>query len=327
MPETPREPVVLRGISSRAWEHPADRGALVALRELRGFDDILRKLAGLIGERGVRLYFMGSTVRVDRHQYAKVHHAYLQVAATLDVAEPPELFVSRNPDIGGLTIGIDKPIVSVTSGAVQQLDEDELKFVLAHELGHAVSGHALYRTMLLWLLRAGLRLSWVPVGAVGIQLIIGALQEWHRKSELSADRAGLLAVQNPAVGTRVMARLAGGGDLSQIDVAAFLEQAREYESGGDLRDSFLKLMQLGNQTHDVPVERAAALNRWVSDGEYREVLAGDYPKREDDERVSMSAEAKAAARHYREAFNRSGDPLAAMLRRLRDRVTPGQSAE
>jgi len=36
-------------ISSRAYEHPADRAALTALRKLSGFDMLLKKLSGLIG--------------------------------------------------------------------------------------------------------------------------------------------------------------------------------------------------------------------------------------------------------------------------------------
>ena len=39
------------GISSRTWEHPADRSALVALRSLSGFDSILKSLASLFRER------------------------------------------------------------------------------------------------------------------------------------------------------------------------------------------------------------------------------------------------------------------------------------
>src|SRR4029453_16173648 len=49
-----RTRVTLTEISSRAWEHPADRGALTALRQLRGFDYLLRKLAGLWNERALR---------------------------------------------------------------------------------------------------------------------------------------------------------------------------------------------------------------------------------------------------------------------------------
>jgi hypothetical protein len=57
--------VRLTEISSLAWEHPADKGALVALRQLKGFDFVLRKLASLWNERALRLVYLGSAVRVD----------------------------------------------------------------------------------------------------------------------------------------------------------------------------------------------------------------------------------------------------------------------
>ena len=55
-----RSRATLTGISSRAWEHPADRGALVALRKLKGFDTILKAINGLFNERANRLLFLGS---------------------------------------------------------------------------------------------------------------------------------------------------------------------------------------------------------------------------------------------------------------------------
>lgn len=317
--ENPREPVALRGISTRAWEHPADRGALVALRELRGFDIVLRKLSGLVSERALRLTYLGSAIRVDRHQYSRVHEAYLGVAATLDVeGELPELYITRNPDLGGMCIGIDKPLIVVNSGSLDLLDETELRFLLAHELGHALSGHGLYRTLLMVLLRLTTSVAWVPVGVVGLRVITAALSEWSRKSELSADRAGALAVQDPAAAIRVMAKMAGGGDLSDVDTAAFLEQAKEFETGGDLRDSFLKLMLLEQRSHDFSVSRAAHLKNWIDDGEYRGHLAGNYPRRDTDADASISEEAKAAAKSYKDVFETSGDPLAKLLRKLRD---------
>ncbi|WP_100449031.1 M48 family metallopeptidase [Glycomyces xiaoerkulensis] len=318
--QTPREPTVLRGISTRAWEHPADRGALVALRELRGFDVVMRKLSGMLSERAIRLMFLGSAIKVDRHQYSRVYDAYLNVAAVLDVAESdlPDLYVARNPDLFGMCIGIDNPLIVIGSGSLDMLDESELRFLLAHELGHALSGHGLYRTLLMVLLRLTTSVAWIPVGAVGLRVITAALNEWQRKSELSADRAGLLAVQDPAAAVRFMAKMAGGGDLSDVDTAAFLEQAKEYESGGDLRESFLKLALLEQRSHDFAVARAASIKAWVDDGEYRDYLAGDYPRREDDEGASISEEAKAAAKSYKDVFETSGDPLAKLLRKVRD---------
>ena len=52
-------------ISSRAYEHPADRAALTALRKLSGFDTLLKKLSGLIGERNLRLMLLANAVQVS----------------------------------------------------------------------------------------------------------------------------------------------------------------------------------------------------------------------------------------------------------------------
>ncbi|MDG4829089.1 M48 family metallopeptidase [Solwaraspora sp. WMMD1047] len=313
-----RRRVVLTGISSRAWEHPADRGALTALRELRGFDDVVKAFFGMWNERGFRLSYLAAAIRVDHRQYPRVYQRYAEAGAALDIPELPELFVNQSPWLTAEAIGLDRPFIVLNSACVQQLDDDELRCLLGHELGHVRSGHAVYKTILMILTRWAASLSWLPVGAMALRAIIAAMLEWWRKAELSADRAGLLAGQDPAAALRLLMKLAGGGDLSQIDTAAFLEQAAEYEGGGDLRDSLHKLRMTAWSTHPVPVARAAALRGWIDSGAYQRVLSGDYPRREDDAMTSVSAEVKAAAESYREEFGRSQDPLIGLLRRLGD---------
>ena len=60
--------VTLSQISSRAWEHPADRAALNTLRALPGFDEVVRKVAGFLGDRGIRLLFLANAVKVGPRQ-------------------------------------------------------------------------------------------------------------------------------------------------------------------------------------------------------------------------------------------------------------------
>ncbi len=79
------------GISSRAYEHPADRSALVALRSLSGFDVVLRKMSGLINERSLRLMFLGGTVRVGEDQFRHIHDMVRDACYILDMPEVPEL--------------------------------------------------------------------------------------------------------------------------------------------------------------------------------------------------------------------------------------------
>ena len=114
-------------------------------------------------------------------------------------------------------------------------------------------------------------------------------------------------------------KLAGGGDLSEIDTTAFLEQAAEYDRGGDLRDSLIKLRMLIGMTHPLPVARAADLRRWIDSGVYQRILSGDYPRRADDRTASIELPtSKAAAEDYRESFRRSQDPLVGLLRKIGD---------
>jgi Zn-dependent protease with chaperone function len=310
-----RRRVVLTGISSRAWEHPADRGALTALRELRGFDEVLKAISGLWNERAWRLEYLGRAIRVDERQHPRVHRLFAEAAATLDVRELPELYIEFSPMLNASCVGMARPFIVVTSRSVELFDDEELRYLLGHELGHLLSGHAVYRTMMSIL--TGLA-STLPLGPILFRMILFGLLEWWRKAELSADRAGLLAGQDPAAALRAHMKLAGGNDLREIDTAAFLEQAAEYDRGGDLRDSLIKLRMLFGLTHPLPVARAADLRRWVDDGAYARILSGDYPRREHDRDASMTADAKEAAEEYRRNFQRSEDPLAGLLRRFGD---------
>ncbi len=313
-----RRRVTLTGISSRAWEHPADRGALTALRELRGFDEALKSLSALWNERAWRLEYLGSAIRVNHRQHPRVHRLFAEAAATLDIADLPELYVQFSPTLNAGCVGMSNPFIVVNSRMVELFDDEELRHVLGHELGHLVSGHAVYRTMMIILTRLAGNLAWLPVGSIALRGVVAALYEWWRKAELSADRAGLLAGQDPAAALRAHMKLAGGGDLTEIDTTEFLQQAADYDRAGDLRDSLIKLRMLVGTTHPLPVARAAHLRHWTDSGAYQRILGGDYPRREDDRTASMSNDAKAAAEDYREAFRRSQDPLVSLLRKVGD---------
>lgn len=310
-----RSQVHLPGISSRAWEHPADRGALVALRRLRGFDTVVKTINSLVNERTVRLVLLGNAVRVDERQFPRIHWLLVDVGRALDAVELPSLYVINDPVPNAMTIGMDKPVIVLNSGLVELLDDDELRFVVGHELGHALSGHAVYQTLLVRLLQLSGLLSELPLGGLGVRVIVAALMEWSRKSELSADRAGLLATQDPAVALRVHMKLAGGGHLEDLDATSFLAQGAEY-SEADLRDSLLKLMLVERESHPFAVVRAVEARRWVDSGEYTAILAGAYPRRADDEGATMNEAARQAAAHYAETFARSQDALLAALREL-----------
>ncbi|MEN2509859.1 M48 family metallopeptidase [Gordonia polyisoprenivorans] len=302
------------GISSRTWEHPSDRTALTALRKLKGFDQVLKTLSGLLRERQHRLLYLATSARASDKQFADLDTLLGECVATLDAPTTPELFVTQSPIVNAYCIGMDTPFIVVTSAMYELMDHDEMRFVIGHELGHALSGHAVYRTMLMHLTRLAASIGFIPIGGWALRAVVAALMEWQRKSELSGDRAGLLCCQDLDVALRVELKLAGGKHLEQMDTQAFVAQAREYERTGDLRDGVLKLLNLELATHPFSVLRAAELTRWVDRGEYGRIVSGTYPLRTDDDTAKFSDDAGEAARTYRDNFDESQDPLVKGLR-------------
>ncbi|HKA94771.1 MAG TPA: M48 family metallopeptidase, partial [Streptosporangiaceae bacterium] len=243
-----------------------------------------------------------------------LHELLLDGSSVLDLPQVPELYISQNPVPNAMTLGSDKPFIVITTGLVDLYDPEEMRFAIGHELGHVLSGHAVYRTMLFHLTRLAARLAWFAVGYISLRVIIAALEEWYRKSELSCDRAGVLAGQDPAAARRALMKLAGGSRMSELSHDAFHEQAREYDAVPDVREGLIKLLQMQGTTHPFAVIRFAELDRWVADGEYRDILGGQYANREDDDQASVNEEVRAAARSYQESWNRSADPFVGLVK-------------
>jgi Zn-dependent protease with chaperone function len=288
------------------------------MRKLTGFDVLLRKLSGLFNERSLRLQFLASGVRVSERQFPQINDMVRDGAYVLDLPQIPEVFVTQNPIVNAMALGADQPFIVINTGLVDLLDAEELRTVVGHELGHVLSGHAVYRTMLFHLINLAARIAWVPLGYIGLRGIIWGLEEWYRKSELSCDRAGLLASQDPAAAKRVLMKLAGGARLSELNSDAFMEQAHDYDAVPDVRDGLLKLLQLQGNSHPFAVTRFAELSRWLDSGEYERILAGDYPRRDTDSTTTIGEEVRNAAKSYQESWNRTEDPLVGMFRGAAD---------
>jgi len=275
---TARPRKILTAIAAVSWEHPADRAALQAMRAVPGFDEVVKKIYGFIGERGVRLLFQADAVRVGPTQFPKLQQLYTDVLTSLDWPSRPELFVSQTPFVNAGAFGMDRPFIVINSGALRLLDDDEMRALLGHELGHVMSGHALYRTILVLILNVSFA-SLPFLAGIALLPIRIALLEWYRKSELSSDRAGLLASQDATASLRMFLKMAGGGDMSQMDLSAFLAQAKEYEETGGALDRIFQILNTLDRSHPFNTLRAAELQRWIEAGAYDRILRAEYTRR------------------------------------------------
>jgi Zn-dependent protease with chaperone function len=156
----------------------------------------------------------------------------------------------------------------------------------------------LYRTMAIVLadiLAAAAAGLTIP-GALLSTGLVYAFFYWFRKSELTADRAGLLTVQDPEVAISSLLKLSGGSRklVDDLSVDEFTKQADLNE---DMDDSMLslvyKLMIIKQQTHPFPALRARELREWSQSEQYKRLLRGDYPRSNTDVGIRTCAECAA----------------------------------
>jgi Zn-dependent protease with chaperone function len=300
----------LTGIHPSAWEHPADRAALAALKQVKGLDEFIGMILSATTDRSLYLMQLASAVKVSGKQFPGVKAMLDEVVDTFDWPYTPDLFITQSPHLNAQVLGVKNPIIVLNSSLVRSFQGDELKAIIAHEMAHIMSGHALYKTLTYIL--AQLSLSVLPMAQLLIQPIVAALREWDRKSELSADRAELLAVQSEEPSYNVLMRVTSGDDLSQVNLNEFFAQAEEYESKKSLGDSIHKILNQLWIGHPFPVIRLKELKSWACSGAYEKILAGEYPRRESREEKPMD-DIKAGYEYYKETVDTSDDPVMRFL--------------
>lgn len=168
---------------------------------------------------------LASQLRVTAVVSPRLHGLLAEVQATLGFDDPIELFVGQDAQINAGAIHALRPgrphLLSLTSALVERMDDDELRFVLGHEVGHLAFEH--YRARL-----AGAAFGTDDDGEARVPpLLARRLESWDRLAELSADRAGLTVVGGRLdTVVRVFFKLQSGlgPEHLRFDVAAFLDQ-------------------------------------------------------------------------------------------------------
>jgi Zn-dependent protease with chaperone function len=300
MPTALPEDQRLVNLSSKAYEHPADRAATAALQSIPALDLVVRKLIELGYERAYRQQFLAASVRLGEDQLPNVWADWNAVCARLDLPERYDVYLTQFPFANAAAIGAGKPMVVVNSRCVDLFDALELRTVLGHEAGHILSDHVLYRTALLILLQLSGAARLPFFAGLPLLAVKYALLEWYRAAELSSDRAATLVNRDPLVTCRTMMVLAGGVGARKLDLDAFIRQASDYEewkSGWDRLNRMRAQLEL---THSYPVKRVKEVMAWVQSGEYDRIVAGEYPTR--DQQADARKEAGEAYEFYKERF-------------------------
>ncbi len=275
------------GISSEAFRHPLDFQAEQALRSLPGFNLVASKFVEFIYERPQLVYLMGNSIQVGPRQYATIYGMFRECVRDLDIYPEPSLFVSQNPQVNSYAMGQEHPYIVINTGLLDLLTDDEIKTVLAHELGHIKCGHTILIQMAMWMVNAASAIGEMTFGLGNIVSngLIAAFYEWRRKAELSADRAALLVIENPRTVMTTMMKISGGSNrfIDECSLEEFIKQSENYRNLDEdgLNQVYKALMYAGVNgmlSHPFPVERIHYLQEWTNSSEYRDIHNGDYAR-------------------------------------------------
>jgi Zn-dependent protease with chaperone function len=268
-------PTPLLGLKADQFRHPLDRQATNNLKQLPGFDLLIRSVLGGVAEQYFYMENIASSIQVGPEQLPWLHKLLLDACKILDL-EVPQLYVRQNPVPNAYTMAMrgQKPFVMIHTALLDLLEPAEIQAVIAHELGHLKCEHGVYLTIANLLVMASnqLPLPWGPVLTQGLQ---SQMMTWVRCAEFSCDRAALLATQDPKITMSVMMKLCGGSPklAGQLNLDAFIAQARAYDraSKTDL-GGMLREMQTSQLTHPLPVLRAREIDRWAGTAAYQNLL-------------------------------------------------------
>ena len=168
------------------------------------------------------------------------------------------VFVSHQRSLNAYTFGLRSPkVIVLHSPLLQVMDEDEVRFILGHELGHVRLGHT-------WLNSLVGGVAGIPSPFALSALLAMAFLWWNRACEHSADRAGLLACGKPDKAVSALLKLAVGSDLdtgAEIDQALRRIDAEDNHALADLSEAL--------STHPRAMRRIEELRAYAASEAYR----------------------------------------------------------
>lgn len=263
----------LFGLEAKSYEHEFDKVALKTMRALPGFDTVVNFFLNWTYIKWHVIELQGSNFLVTRESCPELYDLVHDVADTLDVRPLPRFYTQWGYNINGYTTGYkEDTLLVLNSGTVDLLEEDELRFVAGHEMGHVKSGHVIYHTMGELFNNA---ISQIPLVSSMTTPIYYALMYWIRMSEFTADRAGLLACQNIDAAISAIIKMSGLPIkyFEKMDKATFIKQASEFkDSFSGFTDKAIKTITIASSSHPWTVLRAAELISWYESDNYRNLI-------------------------------------------------------
>ncbi|MGH9857016.1 MAG: M48 family metallopeptidase, partial [Acidobacteriota bacterium] len=273
-------------VDCAAFQYAQDGSAMAALRSSGPLAAAARAISDRVGRRWIEITFNG--IRLGPNQLPRIHQQAVQAARILGMPYMPDIYISGERMWDAVTYGTDeKSFVILGTGLAANFQGEDLLFILAREMGHCRAGHALWKTVIHFLLgeqgpRKGRMASGVLSALNPFNLVEGALEmpllAWARQAEITADRAGLLAIGKESVARRVLLSWSLKSSMlyRQINIQAWMNQENESSD-----DEMMKLSEMAISSTPYIARRLKLMKAFADSGElrhYRDVIERHFPR-------------------------------------------------
>jgi Zn-dependent protease with chaperone function len=273
-------PTPLKHLKPASYQHPREGQSLEALTKTKGIGKVVRKFHELGIEKAIRLQYTGGSMLACHQHFEHIIYLVELASHVLNLEQIPDVYIQRSEEFEALTLGVENPIIVVSSECIDQLSNQELLFILGREIAHIQSNHTLYQEIGIIFPELMDAFSGITLGFSGL-ISTGmryALFYWAQTSEYTADRGGLLACQDEEAAKLVLAKQAGlpRKYWSTFNISVFEEQARAFEGYDQVAYQKIIRYILGKQSW--AIDRAKELIKWIDDKDYATLLVDEAPK-------------------------------------------------
>lgn len=261
------------------YTYPGEENAFAVLKKIPVLDQVIAAYQKYVAHALVLPQIQGDYFRITEDTCPAIYAVYQKALERLDIEEEYPLFSKSCFEYNAYTLGGNAPCVVIHSSLLKNLAEDELLFVLGHELGHVKSGHLVYYEMArqLTVLAANIPAGGGVIFSTGLHL---ALTEWRRMHEFTADRAGAVAAGNIDASIRALGKLLGTSEkipFVKFETEDLIRQNDSFEEcNQDVVSRLFCIFQIMNSSHPWTISRIKELERWGESGEFEKVkICGD----------------------------------------------------
>ena len=218
-------------------------------------EEVLRQLRTDAADSYWRSTLEGHSFKVERTLLEHLYDLFYDVKKQLGYEEPVDFYITGDASVNAFSVAAEGEgaphIVNINSALVELMTDDELRFVIGHELGHLMNRN----TALLRLIH----FVFPPDSNMPLALQ-HKIRLWQQLSELVADRYGYMAVGSLPVCVSAFFKMASGLDLAKMNVSIDALVAENIKH----LDYFIKDKGLSHANHPVNPIRVQALNLYAN---------------------------------------------------------------